>query len=119
VTAPTATFLISQSSNSGIELSANADLKMGIADLANAELGLDIKSQNGGIIKMIGAKEVTPFFQLGRLKRRLFGLGSPSFRKYSMRTPDHLAEDDTGDPKNEQIEAIYFDVLRDEEIARD
>jgi len=114
VTAPTATFLISQSTNAGLELSAKADLTAGLADLAKAELGFALRSQSGEIIKIIGAQEVTPFFQLGRLKRRLFG--SSKFTTRSMRGPDQLIGGVSPNPKREQIDALYLDVLRDDEV---
>ena len=114
VTAPTATFLISQSSNSGLELSAEANLTAGLADLAKAELGFTLRSQRGEIIKMVGAQDVTPFFQVGRLKRRLFG--SPRFTTRSLRGSDQINDAVLPNPNKEQVDAIYFDVLRDDEI---
>lgn len=68
VTAPTATILISNSSSAGLELSAKADLAAGVADLGRADLGLSIKSQRGDVMTSIGANDVTPFFQVSRLK---------------------------------------------------
>lgn len=116
VTAPAATFLISQSISAGLELSAKADLTAGLPDLAKAELGFALRSQRGEIIKIIGAQEVTPFFQLGRLKRRLFG--SPRFTTRSMRGPDQLTGGVAPNPKREQIDALYLDVLRDDEVEK-
>ena len=112
VTAPTATFLISQSRSARLELSAKADLAAGLADLAKVELGFALRSQRGEIIKMIGAQGVTPFFQLGTLKRRLFG--SPRFTIRSMRGPDQLIGGVAPNPKQEQVDNLYFDVLRDD-----
>jgi hypothetical protein len=68
VTAPSATILISNSSSAGLELSAKADLAAGVTDLGKADLGLSIKSQRGDILKSIGAKDVSPFFQVSMLK---------------------------------------------------
>lgn len=117
VIAPAATFLISQSTSAGLELSAKADLTAGLADLAKTELGFALRSQRGEIIKIIGAQEVTPFFQLGRLKRRLFR--SPRFTTRSMRGPDQLIGGVAPKPKREQIDALYLDLLRDDEVEQD
>jgi hypothetical protein len=73
VTAPSATILISNSSSAGLELSAKADLAAGVTDLGKADLGLSIKSQRGDILKSIGAKDVTPFFQVSKLKGSVIG----------------------------------------------
>ena len=114
VTAPTATILISNSTSAGLELSAKANLAAGLADLAKAELGLSLRSQRGDIIKMIGAQDVTPFFQLATLKRRLFG--APKFTTRSMRGLDHSIRGVTPSPTRERLDALYLDVLRDEEV---
>jgi hypothetical protein len=69
VTAPTATILISNSTSAGLELAAEADLSAGLVDIGKSEVGLSVRSQTGEIMKMIGARDVTPFFQ----RRRDFG----------------------------------------------
>ena len=112
VRSPKATFLISQSGSSGLEMSANTNLSAGFADLANAELGISIRSQRGEMIKMIGSQNVTPFFQLGRLKRRLFG--ATTLKTRSLRPSDHVV----GSPDTQKDSSnLYFDLHRDEEIT--
>jgi hypothetical protein len=115
VRAPVATFLISQSQSSGIELSAKADFQAGFADLGNAGLGIALRSQRGEMIKMIGSRDVTPFFQLAGLKRRLFGtttLTTRALRVADHRGPGILPKSNSDDPTD-----LYLDVLRDDEVA--
>lgn len=114
VRAPQATILISQSASSGIEMSADANLSAGFADLANAEFGISIRSQRGEMIKMIGAQNVTPFFQLGRLKRRLFG--ASTFKTRSLRAADHVVGGVSPNTQEDSA-SLYFDLVRDEEFA--
>ncbi len=56
VSAPLGTILISSSSNSQLELSAETDLTAGIADLGKAQAGIAVRSSRGDMIKMIGAQ---------------------------------------------------------------
>lgn len=114
VTAPTGTILISNSTNAGLELSAEADLTAGLADLGKAELGFSLRSQRGDIIKSMGAQEITPFFQLAMLKRRLFG--APKFVTRSMRGTDESIRSVTPSPMRESLNGLYLDVLQDEEV---
>lgn len=66
--APSGTFFISNSSGSIIELEAEADFNCDLAELGNAENQFSLKSQKGDIIKFIGAKDISPFFELRKLK---------------------------------------------------
>ena len=68
INAPFATFLISNSSKSNVEFEIEGDLNHGLAELGNAQAQLSLRSQTGDILKIIGAKDVTPFFQLSKLR---------------------------------------------------
>lgn len=70
VKVPYATCIISNSSNSEIIFETDAALKQGIVDLGNMDTNLMWRKQTGDLIKMIGARDISPFFQLSKLKRR-------------------------------------------------
>lgn len=72
IEAPVATFLISNSSQSKIELSIEGNLSSGLAQLGKAETQCSITAQQGDILKIIGARNVSPLFQLARIKTRWF-----------------------------------------------
>jgi len=73
VTAPSATILISRSSEGKIELSAEAQLAAGTSvQLGEANLKLNVSFVSGDILSMKDAQNVTPFFQLIGIKRRWF-----------------------------------------------
>ncbi|MBT1700155.1 hypothetical protein KK083_24920 [Fulvivirgaceae bacterium PWU4] len=111
ITAPSATILISNSLNSDVELSASADLKAALAQLGKADLGLSLKSQRGDMFKMIGAREITPFFQVAKLKRRWFG--DPKLRTRSVKISDKssMAASTVAGEKQD----LYLDILKDGE----
>ncbi len=77
IEAPVASFLISNSSESKIEFSAEADLSSGLAELGKASAKFAIHSQKGDVLKILGAKGVSPLFMLAQIKSNF--LGSPSF----------------------------------------
>jgi hypothetical protein len=59
VEAPSATILVSESSQSKVEFSAKADF--GLADLGKAELGLSRWAQSGAIVRVVGARNIIHF----------------------------------------------------------
>ncbi len=77
INAPTATFLISNSSESNMEFALEGDLTSGSTVLASTENKFQYATQSGDILKFFGANEVSPFFQLSKLKCNLFGIGNP------------------------------------------
>jgi hypothetical protein len=118
VQAPLATIIISNSESAGLEFSAKTNLSAGLADLGKADLGLTFRVHRGDIIRMTQAENVTPFFQLARLKRRLFGLLAPTSLEISRKaSPVYSILDIASSTSKAQLENLYLDVLRDEEIG--
>ncbi len=75
IKAPLASFLISNSSESKIEFSAESDLSSGLAELGKASTKFSVRSQKGDVLKILGAKNVSPLFMLAKIKRKhLVGL---------------------------------------------
>lgn len=72
VKTPKATIIISNSSSAKLELQADGGVSLANLDLGNAELKFGIASQQGDLIKMIGAENISPFFQLAGIKERIF-----------------------------------------------
>lgn len=76
VTAPVATILISCSSESGIEIALDVDPTDGLVGLGKASLGFSVRWQSGDVMKMIGAANIAPLFQLAGIKSSGFlGIG--------------------------------------------
>jgi hypothetical protein len=78
VQAPSATVLVSESSQSKIEFSVQADISVGPVNLGKAGIGLSRRAQSGAIFYMMGATDVTPFFQLARINRWTWGIPDSS-----------------------------------------
>lgn len=75
VTAPNATIMISQSAHSRIELSAAGTVPSGPVDLGNANINFTVKSQQGDLLHIQGAQNVSLLFQLVRIKSNFLGFG--------------------------------------------
>ena len=75
VTAPHATIMLSQSSQSKIELAAEGQVASGTVDLGEAHINFTVKSQRGDIFQTTGAKNVSLLFQLVRIESSYLGLG--------------------------------------------
>lgn len=69
VKAPKATVIVSKSSRSKIEFTAQGDFTTGPIDLGNLNLSFAMRAQSGDLFQMIGATNLTPLFQLARLKK--------------------------------------------------
>jgi hypothetical protein len=116
---PVATIMISNSSASKIEFSAEADLALGTTvDLGRANLDFGVRMQKGDIIKFPQAKNLTPLFQLARVKSKPWynPLGSPSFAIKAVRadrtamaaiTPERARENP------DAAESLYLDLVTD------
>jgi hypothetical protein len=107
VSAPSATILISRSSEGKIELSAEAQLAAGTGvQLGEANLKLNVSFVSGDIINMKDAQNVTPFFQLIGLKRRWF---------QEDKVKSHRVDGLSGDPLDEITPAM---VSENEKVAK-
>jgi hypothetical protein len=118
--APSATVLISKSSNSSLELAIKAYLSGTVAALGAADAGISIRYKKGDTVNMIGGKNVTPLFQLSRLKTSFFS--KPKLVTKSLRASDPSLADLTpslvrGDRAIEQ--SLTFETLTDTELAED
>lgn len=109
VQAPYADIIVSQSSQSKIELEVQADGQIGKIELGNANVQFSIKKQSGTVLSMLNSRDVTPIFQLVGIKKKLFG--NPSAGPLEMvRTFSYKNEVEETD-----YESLYYvDLLRDE-----
>jgi hypothetical protein len=113
VSAPLGTILISNSSNAQLELSADLDLTAGIADLGKSQAGIAVGSYSGDMIKMIGAEQLTPFFQIATVKKRLFGGAVMGVR--SMRGSEESGNAATKPHPHDDPGVLYLDMVEDDE----
>lgn len=116
--AASATVLVSRSSNASLELSAKANLAGNLAALGAADAGITVKHQQGDTLTMIGARNVTPLFQLSRLKTRFFA--PPKLMTKSLRSSDPSLADLTPARANRDPalrESLAFDLLEDAELT--
>ncbi|GAA4405612.1 hypothetical protein GCM10023187_24160 [Nibrella viscosa] len=82
VEAPYADYIISQSSNSKVELQVNADGNIGKVELGNADLNFSVKTQSGNVLKMLSSKNSTPLFRLLGIKKNILS-GSVVVQPYN------------------------------------
>ena len=105
VKTPVASILISNSSNSIIELESEVSISNGLTELGKIDGKLSMKLQEGDIFKTIGAKNLTPFFQIAKIKRRLF-------------RPDSFATKSFA-PQSDSLEHITPDLVKkDQDIEK-
>jgi DNA repair protein RadC len=86
------------------------------SQLGKAEGRFSLTFQQGDVLKIIGAKNVTPFFQIAKLKRRWFSSHSFSTKSFS---PERSSMEFIS-PKlvREQVEverSLYLDICLDTE----
>jgi hypothetical protein len=72
VSTPCATILISNSSESKIDLYAKAKIPTNIINLGDAKIEFSISSQSGDIMQFLNAKNLTPIFQLMQMSAKPF-----------------------------------------------
>jgi hypothetical protein len=116
IEAPSATIIISNSSSSKIELIAGSDIDDGLLELGKADCEFNLSKQNGDILRIIGAENITPIFQIGNIKKRIFNPYSFSTKSIA---PDKRKFDDTNlyhsRFKTEILDSLYFDLCLDSE----
>jgi hypothetical protein len=111
--------LISKSSDSLIELSARADLAGVVAALGAADAGVAIKYKKGDTVDMVGGRNVTPLFQLSRLKTSFFAESRLETR--SLRAVDPSLADLTPmlvRADREVERSLSFETLTDAELTQ-
>jgi hypothetical protein len=121
VQTPVATIMISNSSASKVELSVEAEATPGMpADLGSGSLEFGLRTQSGDVIKFIQAKNLTPLFQLARVKSKPWynPFGGPSFaikaaRAHTMSlaaiTPEQARQN------QDVADSLYLDLITDSE----
>ena len=120
VNVPYATYVISTSSSSELVLEADADLKQGIADLGNASFNLTLRKQRGSFVKMLGAKNISPFFQLSRLKGGTLNdprLSSKMSRTFSAPDPLESITPQIVRENKEVEDSLFLDLITDDDIS--
>ncbi|MFB2968467.1 hypothetical protein ACE1CD_05810 [Aerosakkonema sp. BLCC-F183] len=70
IRSPNATIMISNSSQSKIELSAEGDVTLQGISLGNARAKFAVRAETGQIFKLIDAQNITPFFKLLQIAAR-------------------------------------------------
>ena len=107
--------LVANTDKASIGLNVGADSTSELMKLGKAEAGFAWGSQKGGILKVERATNVTPFFQLSKLRKPW--LGKPKFRARAAIggastaiSPKAVAKDDT------LRDSLVFDVLTDDEV---
>jgi len=120
VNVPYATCIISNSSSSELVLEADADFEQGIADLGNARFNLTSKKQTGSFVKMLGAKDISPFFQLARLKGGILNdprLSSKMSRTFSAPNPLESITPQIVRENKEVEDSLFLDQITDDDIS--
>ena len=110
VEAENATIIISNTSNSKIELKANANIDAPTFDIADAEFKFSTQFSRGLETKIISAEGLTPLFKIMGLKTRIFL--PPIFTSKNVQAFD-LVTPETA--KNEYKDEIYFGYLSGDE----
>lgn len=110
VEAENATVIISNNSNSKIELKANANIDAPTFDIADAEFKFSTQFSKGLETKIISAEGLTPLFKVMGMKTRI--ILPPIFKTKKVMAFD-LVTPETA--KNEYKDEIYFGYISDDE----
>jgi hypothetical protein len=117
VQTPTATIIVSTSSQSKMEFAVEGDISTGGIDFSNGALNFGLKFRRGDVLTFIRAENLTPIFQVARLKKRWFR--NPTFSIRSMRsglagteslTPAEAKADPT------LMDSLYLDLILDDDL---
>jgi hypothetical protein len=117
VKATSATVLISNSSQASLQLTTKANLSSAGGALGSAAAGITIKYQQGDTIKMIAGKNVTPVFQLSRLKTGFFGKPKLSIKSLRASDPSMVKLSlDLSRADRAILDSLQFDLVGDDEL---
>lgn len=108
VEAESATIIISNKSNSKIELKANANIGAANFDIADASFEFSPQFSRGLETKIISSEGLTPLFKIMGIKTRWFA--PPIFKANSVRGLDFITPYNA---KNEYRDNLYFDEIDD------
>lgn len=106
--AESATVIISNSTNSKIEIAAKAAMPNSPISLANGEIGLNVVYSSGINTEIIAKKDLTPLFRLKGLKTSFFGAAKVENRGIE---GDESTETTTTDAASED-DSIDFDEVK-------
>lgn len=86
IRSPNATIMISNSSQSKIELSAEGDVTLQGISLGNTQAKFAVRAETGHIFKLLDAQNITPFFKLLQIAARPWSVfNALNFRSSSSR----------------------------------
>lgn len=109
VEAESATIIISNSSNSKIELKANANIESANFDIADAKFDFSTQFSRGLETKIVSEERLTPLFKVMGMKTRIFL--PPIFKTRSIRGIDLITPASASD---EYKDGIYFGYISEE-----
>jgi hypothetical protein len=113
---PSASIIISNSSNSKVEFSVDGNIPLANLDLGNVNLNFGLKSQTGDVVKFIGAQNLTPLFKVAKIKSKWFGLGKPHLDSTSIGITDDPIVGMSPDRARTEADitaTLYLDIVRD------
>lgn len=110
INAESATILISNSSNSKIELRATANIDTPSIDIASADFKFSTQLSRGLATKIIAKEGIKPLFKVMGMKTRI--VGPPIFKLANLNSFDLLTP---ATAKNNFIDDIYFGYISDHE----
>jgi hypothetical protein len=110
VEAENATVIISNNSNSKIELKANANIDAPTLDIADAEFKFSTQFSRGLETKIISAEGLTPLFKVMGIKTRIFL--PPIFKTQKVMAFDLVTPETAS---KEYKDEIYFGYISDDE----
>jgi len=108
------TVLVSDSSNSRLELSTGGNVLPDSVPLAKADASFAMVSQSGSITRIVGARDATPLFHASRVRASFFPLfSSPSLgaikRVDEVSELTHRAPEDDGARDADALEALSIE----------
>lgn len=108
VYAPTGTILVSDSKSSEAEFLADVDLDTALGALGKTSIGMTKGNWSGAILETVGGNDLTPIFQLAKLKRRVV---RPPRLAVPM-TPGKASDL----PGTEELAELQLELVTDDEI---
>jgi hypothetical protein len=107
------TVLVSQKSNSRVELRASADIGNELVDLADAKADLKVAFNTGMYTIMVSQRKVTPLFRAVRLAKSIFGPPGMVAAMTEMAPSGELATaSGAGEVELEEVDLTNVDVAR-------
>jgi hypothetical protein len=114
VETPTATIMVSNSSQSKVEFAVEGAATAGPIDFGNVSLDFGLRVEKGDVFKVVGGQNLTPIFQLAQLKTRWFK--DPTFSIRAFHAGSAMDEITPALTQRDQsvADALYLDLIRDD-----